>query len=715
MNGLLNLKYALKRSWLLALIAFASVIGSAILYAAITQPIYRSSGRLLLNEQLAGVSNLSDELNQFSDPRNTGANPLVTQSELIKSQKVLERALYIYNSKVASPEDLSPGELRPNLEVVILPATNILEVTYQYKDPEIAAQVLDAILQAAYEENIEYIKAEASVVREFLEDEVPNQEALLERAVSDESQFRQATGIVDLPNQKEALIARLSDIQAEENNLSFQIQEMGARIANLQQVTGVSNLESAYASVRAGQDEKLSTVRSNLIELEEQVIAARSRLGSQNPDLLALEEQREEVAQEYANELGRVLPSSVNVPDSLLALDQLSQDSITQYISDDIQLRALQNRLDTVQRTRADLESLISQVPSSEQSLSSLVRKREAAEATLQQLRSQLDEARIAEAQLISNIRILDAASVPSSAAWPKIPVILVFAIAGGLALATVLVILREMLNVTFDDPGEVEEFLGMPALGFLPELPAQAKLLDQPESFIHHASLVEPYRALLKAMHSKAANGSKIFLVTSAIAEDGKSTVASHLAAVAATFSYRTLLIDADLLQSTQQFIFAASQRPGINNIVNENVPFSECIQSTKVANLSLLTSGDKCLQPSVTIESAEFKHILETAAAQFDLVVIDSPSLATSADAMTLASQSDGILLVARQRFTPKALLKRVTSALRGSGGDLLGFVINRDQDSHDTFYPVFDTSSNATFNHSRNLQLEPLEKQS
>lgn len=689
------LPLVLKRHWLPALVTFASVVGSSLAYVALTPSTFEASGRLMLNQQQTGVSDLSRDLTQLPDGRASGANPVITQAELVKSQRVLERAIYLYESEVADPEPITPAALRGRLDVTIIPATNILELTYTGQEPELAAQLLNAVLQATAEENAESIRIEASSVRQFLESEVPRQRARLEQAETAENEYRQSSGIIEVTEQKQALIERLSDIESEENNIAFQLREAAARSNYLQQVTGVDALRSAYAAVRVGQDEQLQGLRTTLAELESQVIEARSRLGDQHPDLLAIVERRDATRQRYADEVARVMPGSVNVPSGELALDELSQKLSSDYIVGELERQALQERLGTVQRARVNLEQQLVQFPRREQSLTTLVRRREEAAATLQQLQAKLDEARIAEAQLVSNIRVIDSAQVPTLAVWPKLSVILVIASAAGLGLAIAVVILLEALNRTFDDAIEVEELTKLPVLGVLPELPSTALVLGQPDRFLNDSALVEPYRTLLRVLDSRVSRSPKVIVITSAMRGEGKSTIASHLAAISALLSHRTLLIDANLNQPAQQSVFGLSAQPGLTHVVRDGCALLESVQSTNIESLSVLTHGEVSSRPSAVIESAAMRALLAEATNHYDLVVIDSPSISSSADAVTLGQYSDGILMVARPNFTPKDRLRRIVSGLTGSGMSVLGVAINGAKSRREEFYPKISST--------------------
>ena len=692
MSRISILPLVIKRHWLPAVVTFASVIGSSLIYVALTPPTYEASGRLMLNQQRTGVSALSRDLTDLPDSRASGANPVITQAELVKSQRVLERAIDLYELEAAEPQPINTGSLRGRLDVGIIPATNILQLTFRDQNPERAALLLNAVLQATAEENAETIQAEASSVRQFLESEVPRQRARLEQAETAENEYRQSSRIVELNTQKQALIERLSDIETEENKVEFQLRDTAARIDYLQDITGVDALSGAYASVRAGQDEELQILRANLAELEEQVINARSRLGDQHPDLLAIVEQRDETRQRYTEELARVLPGNTSISSDELALDALSQQLSSDYIAGELERQALQDRLDTIQEVRTGLENQLAQLPRTEQALMTLVRRREEAATTLQQLQLKLDEARIAEAQLVSNIRVTDPAQVPTLIAWPKLPVILIVASAAGLGLAIAVVILLEALNSTFDDAIEVEDLTKLPVLGLLPELPSSALAIGQPDRFLNSPALVEPYRTLLKVLDSRIEESPKVLVITSAVRGDGTSTTASHLAAIAALLSKRTLLIDANLYQPSQKTTFGLSAQAGLTHVIRDGYPLLEAAQPTNTEFLSVLTHGDSSVRPSSVIESASMKTLFTEAANHYDLVIVDSPSLSSSADAVTLGEYSSGILIVTRPNFTPRDSLRRIVSGLRGSGMPILGTALNgAKQEGGRQLYPA------------------------
>lgn len=715
------LPIAFRRHWVFALAALASVIGSSLLYVKVTPSVYQSSGRLMLDEQRTGVSDLSRNLAQLPDSRASGANPVITQAELLKSQRVLERAIDLYESDSAVDSvtnNITPSQLRGGLDVAIVPGTNILQLTYQDEDPERAARLLNAVLRSTVDESAETIRAEASTVRAFLEVEVPRQRARLEQAEANENAYRREVGIISLEEQKQALIGSLADVQQEERQVASNLQEVVTRSQYLQQITGNQALGSAYASIRAGQDERLQNLRAELAEVEAQVIQAQSRLGAQHPDLLALLDQREAKRQAYNEALTQVIPSGQAISPNQIALDETSQELTSDYIVGEISREALEDRLSLIQGVRSNLENQVKQLPIKEQRLAILMRQREEAEATLQLLQTQLEEARLAEAQLVSNVSIIDLAKPSNSPAWPNIPAILIIATAAGLGLAVAVMILLEALNNHFEDVVELEEMMRpkVPVLAALPKFPSENIQLQYIEPFIKSPNLIEPYRSLAEVLNLSSKAAPKVVVVTSTIDGEGKSTVASHLAVAASYGSKRTLLIDANLQEPKQHEIFGISPQPGLSDVVHESCSLSEATQTTSNNFLSVLPFGG--ITPQHPCLSEAFNALISKASEQYDLIIVDSPSIVRSADSMALAKHSDGILLVARPKYTPKGDLRHVAKNLASTGLPFLGIVVNGARESFRSFqgldfYTQADSESAVNANGSRELAKTDLSK--
>jgi polysaccharide biosynthesis transport protein len=676
----------IKRNSVPALITLGAVITTAWFYAQKAPRIYETSARMMLDDRSKSVSELGRALTKLPDNVPGGSSAIATQAELIKSERVLKRALESILPPGMSEDPnrrLTVGNLNKTIKVKILPATNILEVTYQNTDAKLVAEVLNAVADATVIEDVASIRREASTVREFLERKVPVQQSKVLESEARESQYRQGTGIVSLENQTQSLVASLADVENQERLVEAQLREARTKGGLLQGVTGVNDTKTAYAANRVGQDEQLKLLRTRIAEADNKVIEIRSRLGDQHPDLLAAIEQRNELKKLQDSRISSVVAPGQTLPlESQSATDESSRTVLSQYITGEVERTALEEKRQTLQAAKANLRDRIAQLPEKQQGLTAVTREREESTVSLKGLQTKLEEARVAEAQLISNIRILDRAKEPKLPSSPNSPLILALAIVAGLLLSVATILLRELLDKTLRHANEIPKFTDIPILGKIPKLSYKLSFARL-EQFLDTPHLVEPYRMLLKALDRRLTNQPKVILISSTLEGEGKSNLVAYLGAVAATLSWRTLVIDADLQHPIQHALLGVSASPGLSNTILNPSLAAEVVKATTIDNLFVMPYGEFPRRPATIMESSEMPKLLADLSQRFDLILIDTTALSKSVDAVTLSQYASGLLLTARPNHTRRDLLKEILLDLKDTNLEPLGIVINHNAD--------------------------------
>jgi polysaccharide biosynthesis transport protein len=678
-----------------AIATFISVICGAIAYLIFTPRLYEAKVRLMLDDKQASISELGRDLNAQSNI--PGASPIATQAELARSRRVIEQAIAELPQETFKNRDrkpLSPNAVKTNLKTTIIPATRILELSYRSKNPVLSADVVNAIGTATIEENTKTIRSQAGSTKQFLEAEVPKKRQELSQAELELSKYKRSQGLVSLVDangqdntQTRSLIASLTTLEDQERELAAGLQEAKARNQSLKKVTDSSTLKNTYAAVRTGQAQELQNLRDRLVNLESELALARSRFTDDNPTVVNLLEDRDAMRSLYTKKAGLApTTNSSNRPVSA-ASDRFSQDLATKLILGEIEISALEKKLGVIRSDRAKLQSRIDGIPVKEQALAGLARKRQEAADSLQFLQRKLEEARIAEAQQVTNLSIVDPAEPPETASWPKIPAILALATISGLTLAIGTVLLLELFDDKLHNATEAEELVKLSVLGVLPVLPPAFQ--DQPQAFLQDVTTIESYRSLLASLQFRSLENLKTVVVSSTLAEEGKSTLVSHLATVSATLSKKTLIVDADLRRPKQHKLFNLFPRPGLTDVINGDLSLAEAVQPTEIENLSVLTCGKPQLHPSQFFESQRMQALLAEASNKYDLVIIDTPPVTSCVDAATLSRNSDGLLLVARPNFTQKDILVKAVSELTSNRVNILGVAINGTSDRTERFY--------------------------
>jgi polysaccharide biosynthesis transport protein len=175
--------------------------------------------------------------------------------------------------------------------------------------------------------------------------------------------------------------------------------------------------------------------------------------------------------------------------------------------------------------------------------------------------------------------------------------------------------------------------------------------------------------------------------MVTSAGAQEGKSTVAANLALALAQGQRRVLVVDADMRYGCQHHVWGASNAVGLSNLLVGQVQLDQAIVAVR-DNLDLLPMGTLPPNPLVLLDSTAMASLVKQLMGQYDFVVFDAPILNGTADCTVLNRLVDGSLIVMRLGKVEIEQLKTMRQWLRQSGHRVLGMVVNgvegrRDRD--------------------------------
>ncbi|MDN6967838.1 polysaccharide biosynthesis tyrosine autokinase [Oenococcus sp. UCMA 17063] len=202
--------------------------------------------------------------------------------------------------------------------------------------------------------------------------------------------------------------------------------------------------------------------------------------------------------------------------------------------------------------------------------------------------------------------------------------------------------------------------------------------------------AVAEQFRVLRANIDFAAASLKKFktVLFTSAEMSDGKSTAAQNLAVTWAQTGKRILLLDADFRRPTLHKTFDISNEHGLTTVLAMHEQPASVINSTRVPNLYVMTSGPMPPNPSELLASDKMLKVVAWMKEQFDMVVIDSTPLLLVPDAQALIPRADGIVLVAMLGKTKRRSMATAAHILKLAKANVLG-VVSRDPRRADKGY--------------------------
>jgi protein-tyrosine kinase len=206
-------------------------------------------------------------------------------------------------------------------------------------------------------------------------------------------------------------------------------------------------------------------------------------------------------------------------------------------------------------------------------------------------------------------------------------------------------------------------------------------------------ASSQESFRVLCqRLMQVREQRRLQSVLVTSAVPREGKTVVAINLAATLARSSSTVLLVDADLRHPRLPALGIAP-RPGLADYLAGRIELNQAIYRVDLPGFYYLAAGFASTNPSELIQKPALQEFISQAAAAFDWIIFDSPSINLFADSRHLATAVDGVLLVVRESVTPKAAAEKSLAAL--DKAFIVGLVFNASTGSPYADYVVSERS--------------------
>ncbi len=192
---------------------------------------------------------------------------------------------------------------------------------------------------------------------------------------------------------------------------------------------------------------------------------------------------------------------------------------------------------------------------------------------------------------------------------------------------------------------------------------------------------IAEAYRALRTNLEfSNLDKSLRALLVTSAGAEEGKSTTLANLAVTIAQSGKRVILVDADLRRPTQHQIFELKNNAGLTDMARDDALLAAPpLQDSGVPNLQILTSGQLPPNPAEILGSKRMSDILAALLERADLILFDAPPVLAVTDAVVLSAKMDGVLLVVSAGKTKRESAKKARAQLEKINARILGAVVN------------------------------------
>ena len=286
-------------------------------------------------------------------------------------------------------------------------------------------------------------------------------------------------------------------------------------------------------------------------------------------------------------------------------------------------------------------------------------------------------------------VSIMEMATTPSSVRPGLIKSLLIGFGCGALAGLGILLLL-DRIDDRMASFGEFQNHFTENVLGQIPREKTKGRVtLLQPDDARH--IFAESYRNIRSSIFFMPYDGPrpKTLLITSAVPNEGKSTISANLAITFALSGAKTLLIDGDLRRGAQREAFNISSNIGFSEVLQGTVNWQEVIMPTTYPSLFVLPRGSTLSQPSEHLLRDSTDRLLQEIYNHFDYIIIDSSPVLAADDTTSLAPKIDATLFVVRLSYTSARLTKKALELLYNRQVNVPGVILNYVDTSLPEYY--------------------------
>ncbi len=660
-----------RRWWFLLLTASIGVCVQALRITGRPQE-FRSLAKLVAGGQMVANDNYTWREQQ--------ADFYGTIIETVESAEMKRRALERVR---ALHPDLKDSDVE--IRVAQTKGSAIFNILATGSEPRYTKIFLDALLDEfiAFRQNIRE-QAQGKVLQQFLQ-EVVNKQKVMEERNDKLTKFSAANNVITINNSNNTAAQFLNNLQSQRESQRTMLAELKLALANVDAAmqsrerllsagtaatSGAAPVPSETAPPSGVKSESapggmgMTMAEQDYLRTKSKITELRTKLDS----LLLQFKQQHPMVQDVSEELAtqRALLSSYS---------QQIQDEMRAQMSDvERRVQVLDAQIIEKEKEALDLGAKLAQYKQLEEDA-------KAAKLSWEKMFEKVEQFTITANTSADYVGIQEPATVAAENVEDWVMPIVVGLVAG-IGAGIIILLLFDRLDDRMNSFSEFQSlFPGEAVLGQVPEQRNRGDVaLLRPNDDRH--LYAEAFRNVRSSILFKNWQGKppKTILITSAVPNEGKTTVTSNLAVTMALAGARVLLADCDLRRGGVSELFKLPATPGLSEALRGKLHWRDAVQETSTRNLDLLARGEVFDQTSEMLLSKTAEEMLKEMGEEYDYVIFDSAPVLVADDTASFAPKLDAVLFVVRMSSTMARLSGKALDLLYERQVNIGGVILNR-----------------------------------
>lgn len=654
----------LERRWLV-ITAFVSVLLLTAIYLFRAKPVYESTVRLQIDRDSGNVLNIKDAIALDSREQDY----LQTQYKNLQGRTLLEsvvKKLHLeQDPRYAGARD-KVAALQGDVTIVPIRLSRLVDVRVQHTDPKAAETIAQKLAEMFIEENKEQRAHQASEAYTWLKDEVESSKNKVTEAEEAVAKYR-STKSVSIEDSDNIIRQSLVQAQSDLGKLRTETQMAEQEIEQVDQLLKEGKPIESIPAV--AQSQTVQALRKEIALKEGALAGLLKRYRDKWPAVIDARSQIQKLSESLQEECEKQITTIRNHAEILKQQEKQLVKAVQEQEQKLLSLNQERIKYDVLKRDAENSKTIYTTL---------LNRFRET------ELTSKLTP---------ENMSIRDRASEPLRPVKPRVAITIVLGFMGGLGVALALAFFVSYLDDSIKSQDDVENYLRLPFLGYIPNIKANSVVERDLQAHLHpQSNAAEGFRTIRATISlTHKPDQFRVLAITSTIPSEGKSLVASNLAVVHAQTGLRTLLVDADLRRPSVHKAFQLHSPVGLSAYLMKNTEdLDEIIHNTEVPNLDVVCCGSVPSTPSELIGSARMMEFIEKVRGRYDRVILDCPPVSAVSDPLVIAAMSDGVIYVTKFNKIRREHGRKSVARIQNAGIHILGLVINDiDFEGKDSYY--------------------------
>ena len=432
-------------------------IVAAGVYLAVATPVYESQALLRVKQPKGIGSSLLEAMPMGNAMANTQL--MNTYAEILKSRSVIVPV--IEKTEEPNKEGKFPayaGYVKGKVATAPFKDTEIMQLTVRANTAEKAQKANSLIVEGFLNRLTELSRDQQKATRGFIEERTATAKKELKDAEDKLTEYKKANDIiapddaVKLATEKMGMVDKLNA----ENRVA--LATANARLASTN-----AQLNGEAASI--ADNKSIQLYNSQLAQLEGERISYLDKYTAQHPKVKQVEQEIANLKQKINSEINKV--ASLQAPSD----NPVHQQLLAAKFQSEAEASVAQSNLAKLHQIDNDNKEDIRNLSDKEQEFVSLMRDVTVANEIYVMLAKRLEEAKVAEASVATEVQVVDTATLPTAPVAPKKAMTLLLAALLGILASSCFVVVRELLNRTIKNSDDVANYLDLPVLGSVPDM----------------------------------------------------------------------------------------------------------------------------------------------------------------------------------------------------------------------------------------------------